>query len=89
MELFAEAWSTSPKGSFETCEMIYARGKQVRKFLKEFILNNVSEDAKVAVVCHSKLISALTASSVEGSGPDSQLKDFTWFSNCEIGAFKP
>jgi len=58
--------------------------------LNEFLANRAALDGKkVAVVCHSKLISALTASGVEGKGAQSKLIDFTWTQNCEICPFTP
>ena len=46
--------------------------------------HNLVDDERVAVVCHSKLIAACTASGVDGVGAEAQLVDYVWTKNAEI-----
>jgi hypothetical protein len=74
----------------ETKKMLYERGQACKRFMKEFLDKNpVSDDERIAVVCHSMLIASLTASGVEPSTESwdwcgEKLKDFYWMNNCEI-----
>ena len=46
--------------------------------------NPLEGDEKVAVVCHSTLIAAVTAGGFEGTGAQAELKDYVWTANAEV-----
>ena len=72
-------------GALETEDDIYLRAQQVKELFREFLAQYpVEGDERVAVVCHSKLIAALTASGVDGAGAEARLADFIWTKNAEI-----
>ena len=48
--------------SFETMEMMWDRAQRIKFFMKEHIAKNpIGGDERIAVVCHSTLIKALTS----------------------------
>ena len=74
-----------PDGSFETEDEIYQRAQGVKQFCKNFLAEHPLEgDEKIAVVCHSKLIAAVTAGGFSGVGASSKLTDFVWTANSEV-----
>lgn len=73
--------------SFETKAEVFTRAQRCKEFLKEHLrANPVSEDEKIAVVCHSQIIAGMTASGVDDKG---QFKDFVWTQNCQQLPFTP
>ena len=72
-------------GALETEDDLYQRAQQVKGLLSDFLAqHNLADDERVAVVCHSKLIAACTASGVDGVGAQAQLVDYVWTKNAEI-----
>jgi len=67
---------------WESWEALWQRGNSIKGFLKTNLTSNpVQGDEKIAIVCHSHLIAALTS-----DGPDySERRGFTgyyWTQNC-------
>jgi hypothetical protein len=53
--------------------------------MKEYLnKNTVKNDEKIAMVCHSKLIAAVTATGVANE----KLEGYYWMNNCEIQPFE-
>lgn len=70
--------------NFENSEDLFQRGKAFKRFLKEFLLlNPLPEGEKMAIVCHSMFIAALTCDHVDGFGEHSHLVHYTWLLNCQ------
>ena len=72
----------------ETDGMLFERGKRTQVFMKEYLEKNpIQGDERIAVVCHSRVIAAMTATGV-GPDPENAAKDklqgFYWMNNCEI-----
>lgn len=72
---------------WENWEALWQRGNGVKKFLKKNLTSNpVKGDEKIAIVCHSHLIAAITS-----DGPDaSERRGFTgyyWTQNCQLLPF--
>ena len=63
--------------SFETDEDIFNRGLAFKRFIKEYLIKNpLPNGEKLAIVCHSKFICALTASHVTGEGDSSKMQNY-------------
>ncbi len=54
---------------------------------QHLISNPLVKGEKIAIVTHSKFISALTASGVKGQGDDCELAGGTYVENCETIAW--
>lgn len=76
---------SNPKSpSFEDAPDLLARKKVIDEFLKEHLrCNPLPEGKKIAVVCHSTLIAALTSKGLDPS-TEKGLKDYTWTANCQL-----
>ncbi len=74
-----------PDGAFETKKDIYGRGQVVKQLLKDFLAGHpLVGDEKIAIVCHSQLISSVTADGYEGEGAQSVMTNFIWTKNAEV-----
>ena len=69
--------------NFENSHDLFKRGQAFKRFLKEYLTQNpLPIGEKLAVVCHSMFIAALTCDHVEGFGEHSRLVKYTWLNNC-------
>lgn len=76
--------------SFETDEDIYKRGQAFKRFFREYVTQNpLKEGDKLAVVCHSKFICALTSTHVKFDDEQkrSAMVNFKWLNNCQTIAW--
>ena len=74
-----------PHGAFETEDLMYKRGQVGLQVLRDFLASHPLEgDEKIAVVCHSKFIAAITADGFEGEGASSKLTNYVWTQNAEV-----
>ena len=72
---------------YESLNDLYERSKKIKSFMAEYLRCNplnVEKIEKYGVICHSRILSALTAKSISDKG---DLEDFKWFQNCEMQPF--
>ena len=69
--------------TFEDSWDLFFRGSTFKRFFKEYLDQNPLKDGeKMAIVCHSMFIAALTCDKFEGFGDHSHLVNYTWLLNC-------
>ena len=68
-----------PHGAFETKDDMYHRGKHALQVIRDFVAAYpLQGDEKLAVVCHSQMISAMTAEGFTGEGVTAKMTNFIW-----------
>jgi hypothetical protein len=69
---------------FENAQALLDRAEAIKQWMKQVVAANpVSTDEKFAVICHSKIIAALTAEGLDPNDPRGiGFKNYSFLDNC-------